>query len=126
MTEVTATGGAGRRGAAGSLDGEGGVGAVTATLRLRHVLPLEDQVPVEAAAQVGRRAHVLEVVHGDDVDDGADDPGAVLQRDGLGQTDCGRWSGDHRDLARDTVRQTRVTVILLTLRCIARFVQQNN
>lgn len=43
-----------------------------------EVLPLEHQVPVEAAPQVGRRSDVVEVVHADDVDDGAYDARRVL------------------------------------------------
>ena len=43
-----------------------------------EVLPLEYEVPVEAAPEVGGGADVLEVVHADHVDHGADHPGRVL------------------------------------------------
>ena len=43
-----------------------------------EVFPLEDEVPVEPAAEVGAGADVLEVVHGDDVDDGAHHARRVL------------------------------------------------
>lgn len=43
-----------------------------------QVLPLEDQIPIEAATQVGRCPDVLEVVHADHIDDGADHAGGIF------------------------------------------------
>lgn len=40
---------------------------------------LEDQVPVEAAAKVGRRADVLERVHADDVNHWTHHPTSILE-----------------------------------------------
>lgn len=43
-----------------------------------QVLPFEDQIPVETAAQIGRRPNVLERVHADHIDDRTHDARRVL------------------------------------------------
>lgn len=61
-----------------------------------EVLPLEDEVPVEAAPEVGAGADVLEVVHGDDVDDGAHHARRVLGH-ALKHRLLGKEKGGDRD-----------------------------
>lgn len=61
-----------------SPDGRGGVIVAHRPLRGTKVLPLENQVPVKAAAQIGRGADILEVVHANHIDHGAHDAGGIL------------------------------------------------
>lgn len=62
----------------GRPDGGRGVVVPHCPLRRTQVLPLEDQIPVETASQVSGGSDVLEVVHADHIDDGADHAGRIL------------------------------------------------